>query len=207
MKIMYIGKDDMLLDKIRNIFEQERFDYIHYRDPGKALNNIREIDPDALFFIEDHYGNKGATVRKVLSNTTIPTKCACLFFSKSFNNTKEETFYFLNTSLNNNKNIDFLNNAVRKKSENKNDTQLMITHPVTPGFITGKIQKIENNIIEFLPDFPDSSASIVENTRITTCTMKLNDQFFSFPADLIYNGATMKFLLDKKTMKKIDKKA
>lgn len=206
MKFMFIGRDDQLLTRIKTIFHQERFDYIHYRDPGKALNNIREIDPDALIFMDDHYPEKGITVRKILANSPIPATTTCLFLSKDYHDRKEGDFYFINSALNSNINIDYFNNAVRKTDNSGSRLQFIITHPVSPGFITGRIDKVEGDTLWMVPDFPDSSASIVEQTEIRCCTLKSGDSLYTFSALLTYNGAHMKFKLDRKILKKIGKK-
>jgi len=205
MKIMYIGKDHLLLDTIKSIFKDEDYDYIQYRDPGKALNNIKEIDPDILFLIDDHYPQKGKTVRKLLSSSPIPHETVCIFLSKKYENKFEDRFYFINSELNTNENSDYLNSAIRKKDKTEGKIQFIFTHPITPGFITGVIDKVEGDIIEFLPDYPDAAASIVENTTLKSCTLKIEEKYFNLPTQLLHNGNVMRFQMEKKITKKVNK--
>ena len=205
MKLMYVGKDCLILNKIKLIFQNEQYDYIHYLNPGKALNNIKEIDPDIFLFVDDHFPENGITVKKLLKSSKIPQETSCIFLSTNYSNVLEENFYYINSNFKTNENIDFFNNAVRKTSRVESKTQLVFSHPVSLEFVTGDIEKIDDNIIDFVPHSPDISSSIVENSILKICTLKVENSYFSFPSQVSYNSKIMKLEISKKISKKIQK--
>lgn len=204
MKLILIGLDDVILNRIKLIFKQDKFEYIHYKNPQKALENLLEIEPDVLFFLDEHYPANKENIHLVLENSSIPTRITCIFLSDSYHETLEKRIYHINAALDNNKTIDFLNRAIKRTQRGESDGEIIFTHPVTPNFITGRVEKYSDCILEIVPNFPDAAASIVENTEIKSCSVKYKDHFYSFSAILKENNTTyMQFQIDRKTQKKL----
>lgn len=55
MKIMLISGDQMLASRVHRYFTPAGYGFIHYANPLKAMDNFKEIRPDAVLFHESEY--------------------------------------------------------------------------------------------------------------------------------------------------------
>lgn len=204
MKLMYVGCDKTLLERIEKLFVQNRYEYIHYKDPLKALNNILEIQPDVLVFNEADFQKENDSFHRILENSSLSKEMVALFLSPYFKNEKKSLFYFINSDLDNNKNIDFLNHAISQSLNSADDRiQFIMTHPLSKSYLFGRIDYFDESHFSIIPNFPDSAASILEGSEIPCCTILTKKEAFNFSAVLVENQSSMKFSIDKKLAKKI----
>lgn len=204
MKLMYIGHNEALLEQIRILFKQSRYEYIHYKDPAKALNNLLEIGPDVLVFNEKDFEATGNSFHRILENSSLAKEMVCLFLSPQFQNEKRALFYYINSDLEDSKNVDFFNNVINRSLNAAEDRiQFIMTHPLSKSYIFGRIDYFDEDFFSVIPDFPDSAASILEGSEIPCCTILTKKESFNFSAVLTENQSSMKFSLEKKLAKKI----
>lgn len=204
MKLMVIDESFSLIENLKEIFSKSPYEYIHYKELKKGLNNLVEVSPDILLFNEDNFLSQGDSVRTLLKSSQIQKQNLIIFFAKSYENKKKDDFYFINSDIKNSGTINFLNKVIAQSNMGSDDTiQFIITHPVSKIFIFGRVESINENCITIIPDFPDSAASIVEGTKIECCTLKTKKNFYTFSSTLFENQTTMKFEIDKKLGKKL----
>ncbi len=202
---MTISVDNEIIERLKLIFSKERYDYIHYSDPNKALNNVIEVDPDILIFNEDTFENDIVEITKTkIEDTNLVANMSVIYFSKDYALSLENSIHKVNINLNDSESINYLNKIFHKNKIQEFLAELVFTHPVSNNFILAQITKIKDGILEAIPTFQESASTIPSNTPISSCTLKNKDKIVSFSAKLITNELTMKFQVDKKILKKLD---
>ena len=196
---MLIDEGMDLITNLKQLFSQSPYEYIHYKELKKGLNNLIEVSPDILLFNEENFLAQGDSIRELLKSSEMQKKNLIIFFANTYENKKKGDFYFINSNIKNSDTINYLNKVIAQNSLGSDDTiQFIITHPVSKIFIFGRVESIDENYITIIPDFPDSAASIVEGTQIQCCTLKTKRNFFTFSSTLFENQTTMEFEIDKK---------
>lgn len=208
MKTLLVIEQDNLKDQVIEHLAPRGFDFIHYRNPIKALDNIEEIKPDLVIFsavdFPRHWKPFITLLRSLLSKENSifillkgdnfpseeSTKASALevngIISDDFNNPAvlgqlEDIFSRYNV-------IDDKRISRRYLSSVTRDIEFIFTHPLTPSLINGEITDISIGGISFKPDLPQDTQDIMEGTILKNCTLSLKDSFNTISVTVIRNN-------------------
>lgn len=208
MKTLLVIEHDNLKDQVIEHLAPRGFDFIHYRNPIKALDNIEEIRPDLVIFSAVDYPrhwkpfiavlrsflSKEESVFILLKGELFPsdesTKASSLevngIISDDFNNPAvlsqlEDIFSRYNVIDDKRISRRYLNNITM-------DMEFIFTHPLTPSLINGEITDISIGGISFKPDSPQTTLDIREGTILNNCTLRLKDSFNTISVSVIRNN-------------------
>ncbi len=208
MKTLLVIEHDNLKDQVIEHLAPRGFDFIHYRNPIKALDNIEEIQPDLVIFsavdFPRHWKPFIAVLRSFLSkensvfillkgdqfHSDESTKASVLevngIISDDFDNPAvlvqlEDIFSRYNV-------IDDKRISRRYLNKVTMDIEFIFTHPLTPSLINGEITDISIGGISFKPDSPQTTLDIREGTVLDNCTLRLKDSFNTISVRVIRNN-------------------
>ena len=208
MKTLLVIEHDNLKDKIIEHLAPRGFDFIHYRNPIKALDNIEEIQPDLVVFsavdFPRHWKPFITVLRSFLSKeksvfillkgeqfqTEESTKASSLevngIISDNFNDPdvlKQLEDVFTRCSVIDDKRI-----SRRYLSSVISDIEFNFTHPLSPSLISGEITDISVGGISFKPESPQITLDIREGTILNNCSLRLRENLYKISVTVIRNN-------------------
>ncbi len=210
MKTILVIEDQETKERISRHLMPLGFDFIHYLNPVKALDNIDEIGPDLVIFSAEDFPrhwkpfvrllrgkkNKGESVFVLLTGDNFSTEEA----SKA---TVLEVNGMVNTKLED-EDIQHLQDIFARYnvlSETRSDRRypgswvegvdFVFTHPRSYALITGEITDISLGGLNFLPDMPQTTSDIMEGEELFSCSLSLNEKIFSIDVKVIRNNRQM----------------
>jgi len=208
VKTLLVIEHDNLKDQVIEHLAPRGFNFIHYRNPIKELDNIEEIEPDLVIFsavdfprhwkpfitLLRSFLSKEKSVFILLKGENFPseesTKASTLevngIISDDFNNPTvlgqlEDIFSRYNV-------IDDKRISRRYLSSVTRDIEFIFYHPLTLSLITGEITDISIGGISFKPDSPQDTQDIREGTILQNCTLSLKDYFNTISITVIRNN-------------------
>ncbi len=209
MKTLLVIEHDTARDAIIQHLAPRGFDFIHYSNPVKAIDNIGEISPDLVIFSAVDFPRHWKPFIKVLR--LFRTKEESIFILlKGENFPVEESTKATILEVNGIVPDDFGNPMVLQQLEDifsrytvlddlridrrylgrvTKDIEFICNHPVTFQLISGTITDISLGGLCFKPDLPQITNDILEGITIDNCTLRIKDSFYSIPVKVIRNNA------------------
>ncbi|MCK5674328.1 MAG: PilZ domain-containing protein [Spirochaetales bacterium] len=208
MKTLLVIEHDNLKDQVIEHLAPRGFDFIHYRSPIKALDNIEEIKPDLVIFsavdfprhwkpfitLLRSFLSKEKSVFILLKGNQFPseesTKASALdvngIISDDFSNPAvlgqlEDIFTRYNV-------IDDKRISRRYLNYITMDIEFTFIHPLTLSLVNGEITDISIGGLSFKPDSPQNTLDIREGTVLNNCTLRLKDSFNTISVTVIRNN-------------------
>jgi DNA-binding NarL/FixJ family response regulator len=208
VKTLLVIEHDNLKDQVIEHLAPRGFDFIHYRNPIKALDNIEEIKPDLVIFsavdFPRHWKPFITVLRSMLSKeisvfillisehfpSEESTKASSLevngIISDNFNDPAvlgqlEDIFTRYNV-------IDDKRISRRYIKSVTEDIEFIFTHPHTPSLINGEITDISIGGISFKPESPQITQDIREGIVLSNCTLRLKESFNTISVVVIRNN-------------------
>ncbi len=212
MKTVLVIEDQETQERITHHLAPLGFDFIHYLNPVKALDNIDEINPDLVIFsAEDFPRHWKPFIRLLRAQRSKEDAVFILITGDSFSSeeaskaTVLEVNGMIHTGLNED-DIQHLQDIFARYnvlSEIRSDRRypaswtagldFAFTHPRTYALITGKITDISLGGLNFLPDLPQATADIMEGEELYGCSLSLEDNVFTVDAKVIRNNRKIAF--------------
>ncbi len=213
MKVLLIIEQDTTRDSIIHHLAPRGFDFIHYINPVKAIDNILEISPDMVIFSAVDYPRhwkpfikvlrlfkkKDESIFILLKGENFPveesTKASILevngIISDNLENPLalqqlEDIFTRYNVLDENRLDRRYIGLAAK-------DIEFMFSHPVTLNLISGEITDISLNGLCFKPEKPRYTQDIMEGIILENCTLRIKDSFYNVSAKVIRNNVQISF--------------
>jgi len=213
VKTLLVIEHDNLKNKVIEHLAPRGFDFIHYRNPIKALDNIEEIQPDLVVFsavdfprhwkpfvtVLRSFLSKENSVFILLKGELFPseesTKASSLevngIISDDFNDPEvllqlEDIFTRCNV-------IDDKRISRRYLSSVVSDIEFTFTHPLSPSLINGEITDISIGGISFIPESPQITQDIREGTILNNCSLRFRETFYTISVTVIRNNNILSF--------------
>lgn len=197
MKALIITDNDTTSLQISRRILPWGFDCIHYKNAIKALDNIPEIAPDAVFInTSDFPRHWKAIVQFIRADTKKDETVIVLLINNRF--TAEDADKAVHIGVQAIVSEDFSSNEdERRLTEvfsryivlptdsaqyaelpNPVTTNFLFSHPTHNTIITGKIERISLTGLRFMPDAPSSTADLAKGEILSKCTLKIDSQIF-----------------------------
>ena len=208
VKVLLVIEQDTTKDQILRHLAPRGFDFIHYRNPIKAIDNIEEIKPDLVIFsavdfprhwkpfiiVQRSFFTKNESVFILLKGDHFPaeesTKASTLEVNGIVSDNLEDPDVLgqLEDIFSRNNVIDDKRISRRYLSTVTRDLEFIFTHPLSTSLITGEITDISLGGISFLPEAPHITQDIREGTLLTNCTLRLKETFNTISVTVIRNN-------------------
>lgn len=208
MKTLLVIENDNLKELVIEHLAPRGFDFIHYRNPIKAIDNIEEIEPDLVIFSAADYPRHWKPFITVL-RSFLSKENSVFILLKGENFPTEESTKASALGVNGIISDEFSNPAVLSQIEDifsryniiddkrisrrylrcvTNDIEFIFTHPLTLSLIDGEITDISTGGLSFKPDNPRITQDIREGSVLMNCTLRLKESFNTISVTVIRNN-------------------
>lgn len=212
MKAMLIADSAAFSSFLTDFLRNYGFDVIHYRSPVKALDNIEEIDPDAMLIsAEDYPRHWKPLVQCIRSSRKTEDVIVILFAGNAFSEQDAAVASALSiqalidASAPPEKKTALLHKIVARYAEPqggiadietlKKNVSVVFPNPLTGTIITGAVFFLSEKLLKFQPDAP-AAAGIPSGMKIPECRIKLADKTVSAPFIVKQNAKHIVLLPD-----------
>jgi len=207
VKVLLVAEKDGTKDSLLTHLTPRGFDLIHYRNPIKAMDNIDEISPNVVFFSAEDFPRHWKPFLKLLRYSFDKETCTFVLlkgemfpFEEAAKAKHLDVAGIIRENLEDRKEYSRLEELLSRyttlnetRRENRyvpgtyDDVAFLITHPNNYSIITGSVIDLSTTGAAFEPDNRDVSKDIPTGLVIDRCSLKIEDEFFTFSAKVIRN--------------------
>lgn len=194
MKAILIADSDSSVTVLRDNLRPYGFDIIRYRSAIKALDNLEEIEPDAVFINTSDFPRHWKTlVQYIRSDTGKDETVIVLLTGERFGTEdadkavhigvqaiigeemdKSEDKEHLVEIFSRYRHIEGAEGSQNAKEAARNAV-FLFTNPLNETIVTGKLERLGAREIRFRPDSPSLTADLAENETLGECSLKLGE--------------------------------
>lgn len=212
MKALIIVEDDTVSELIKYYIKPLGLDIIHYRDPIKALDNLEEIQPDAVVMSAKDFPRHWKAIAVDIRASKLKTDCAIILLKGdffSFEEAAKASFLGINGVLKEDltdkaevsrfqsilkRYIDVDDSRSRRIAVKPSDRLgLLFTCPENSMLISGSIDNISVGGLSFIADQTAFVSELEPGTVIKDASIRVDGDIFSASLKLLRNGAAMAF--------------
>jgi DNA-binding NarL/FixJ family response regulator len=213
MKTQLVIEHEVTIDMITRHLAALGFDFIHYTNPVKAMDNIEEIQPDLVIFSAEDFPrhwkpfvrllravrNKEEAVFILLRGASFPTEEASKATALGVNgivNTSLATEEFVRNLEDIFSRYNIIDDARidrRIPGRYAEEIDFAFTHPDDDALVTGTITDISLGGLSLDPDTPHITAVLPEGTVLEECSLSIDDEVYTVRTKLIRNNRLMAF--------------
>ncbi|MBN1686376.1 MAG: PilZ domain-containing protein [Spirochaetales bacterium] len=211
MKVLLVAEKDSTKESLLLHLVPRGFDLIHYRNPIKAMDNIDEIAPDAVFFSAEDFPRHWKPFLKLLrvsftkENTTFVLLKGDLFpFEEAAKAKHLDVTGIIRENLEDRKEYSRLEELLSRYTSLKevrsvgryipgrsDQIEFVFTHPDNRSIITGSIFDLSPTGAAFEPDDPDKTKGLAVGTEIHRCSLRIEDEYFTLTSKIIRNDGRL----------------
>lgn len=213
MKALLIIADDSIAGLAGFYLKPLGLDIIRYRDPLKALDNLEEIDPDAIVMSARDFPRHWKSIVVNVRSTRAKTACAIVILKGDwfpFEEAAKAAYLGVNGVVREDfgdrvelerfqqiikryVEVDDARISDRQAPGEWDRLDFVFGHPVTLSPISGRIETISSTGISFIPDLPSLTADIEPGTVIEDASLRVDRSIIACSCKVIRNGAVMAF--------------
>jgi hypothetical protein len=213
MKLLLVLDSEAVYDLIGLYVKPLGFELIRYRHPLKAMDNIDEVDPQAIILSARDFPRHWKTLVQFVRSALPKERCPIILL-KGENFPLEETSkaFFLGVNgivdeaLDTAGEIDRLQNILgryvpfeekrrsrRYHAEGWNRFGFIVSHPKDGVLITGAVKTVSGAGLSFYPDHPGLINSIALQEELAECSLRAGDAILSPVCRLVRTGRIVSF--------------
>lgn len=213
MKVLLIIEKDSTRETIIEHLSPRGFDFIHYINPVKAIDNILEISPDMVIFSALDYPrhwkpflkvlrlfrNREEAIFILLKGENFPveesTKATILEVNGLIPDNVEDPLVMqqLEDIFSRYNVLDDNRLDRRYIAHASEDIEFVFSHPVTFNIISGSITDISLNGLCFKPEMPRFTQDIMEGIVLENCTLRVKDSYYTITSRVVRNNVQLSF--------------
>jgi len=217
MKALLIADTDSTAKTVSRYVEPIGFDVIRYRSAIKALDNIDEILPDAIFISTGDFPRHWKAIAQyVRSDTGKDRTVVVLLVNARFSADDADKAIHVGVQAVVSETLDAAEDepklaelfsrykpidsggTTRYEYEALSDrAAFMFTNPLSDAIITGKLESIEPGSLLFRPDAASAVSDLADGDELPECSLKLGDELLSPECKVLRGGTLMKIELTK----------
>jgi hypothetical protein len=211
MKLLLVLDSSDVYGQIADYVKDLGAEIIHYQHILKAMDNIDEIAPDGIIVSAVDFPRHWKTLISFVRNERPPEICATIvlygtFFpdkerkkakflkvdcllneahldKRSLNRLREALRPYIST-------VDWVNHlAVRPKNSKK--LAMIITNPLTGALINGKVTKISQYGVVFIPEQPRLAKNLTVMTELYGCSLRAGSTIIAPVCRVICNEESL----------------
>ncbi len=214
MILLVVARETRLVDVLSGYFTSQGGNAVHYRNPIKAMDNLEEIQPDAVaFFTQDFPRHWKPFVRYYRNLKSKETGLCVLFTGNLFTEDEaaksqllevnglipyDQDDHLLSDSFQEiSQRYGFLEDKrqYRRYAPRQYDNiSFILNHPDTFTLVTGTILDISQDGVRFFPDSPDKTVDLKENRILQDCSLQIESEIFTFSARIFRNNKVLSLI-------------
>jgi DNA-binding response OmpR family regulator len=205
MKLMVICASVYTFDDIAVNFKPLGFDLVHYRHVLKAMDNMDEVDPQAIIISARDFPRHWKTLVQFVRQERDKKSCPIILLHGSeFTGEEAAKAFYIGVNgitpenLEAAEKLDQLQRLLRRytRTEERRNTRryyvdkqsrvgVCIVNPVDKKIITGKVKTLSTRGVSFEADDPHITENLAENSEITGISIRIEDGFIDPKGRLI----------------------
>lgn len=215
MKALLIADSDISVDSLARCIKPYGFDVIRYRSAVKALDNITEIEPDAVFISTGDFPRHWKTIAQFIRADTEKDKTiVVLLTNERFTGEDADKAVHIGVQA-------IIDEQCRKVDDQERLTKIfsrykptaeprepfvyedigeravfLFTNPVNDTIITGKVEGLSRTEIRFRPDAPSATSELVAGDILEQCSLKLDASVIMPKCRIVRNGNVIQLDFD-----------
>jgi len=214
MKALIVIEKDETANALKRFLKPRGFDFIHYKNPVKAIDNIEEIEPDLVVFSAEDFPRHWKPF---------------ILFLRDYRSKEETIFILLKGPL-----FDFeegakasylgVNGIVKERLDDRlelnqfeelitrygsvqagrgglrymiretDDIELIMNHPSNFKLVSGSVIDISLRGLSFKPDDPQVTLDIQEESSISSASIRIESHIFSTSLHVLRNNQILVLL-------------
>jgi len=211
MKVMLVINKDETGEILEQNLHPLGFEFIIYRNPLKAMDNLEEVKPDIVLFSAEDFPRHWKPFLSLLRKDRKKDECVMVLLVGDFFPFEEaaKAVYLqvngvISEDLQDKRKMMRMENLLSRYkmiAENRtglryipddyDEIEFIFSHPETMKLITGLIDDISNNGMGFSPDSPHLTSDLEEDAEISSCSLRINDDIFSVNCRVVRNGKNL----------------
>ena len=213
MKALLVIESDETTHKIIQHLAPLGFDFIHYSNPVKAIDNIEEISPDLVLYSAEDFPRHWKPYIKLLREVRKREEAIFILLTGE-NFASEEASKasalgvngMVRSALDNEEDIVKIEDIFSRYGiyrEDRSDRRIsakylreaefIFTHPLSLSIITGTITDLSLGGLRLEPDYPQMTSDIPEGVTIDNCSLSLEEKIFTLSVKVIRNNKNLSF--------------
>ena len=213
MKALLVIADDSVAGLAGFYLKPLGLDIIRYRDPLKALDNLEEIEPDAIVMSARDFPRHWKSIVVNVRATRAKTACTVIILKGDwfpFEEAAKAAYLGVNgvvredfgDRLELERFQQIIKRYVEVDDSRVSDRQapgewdrldFMFSHPRSLAPISGRIETISSTGVSFIPDLPALAADLEPGTVIDDASLRVDRSIYACPCKVVRNGAVMAF--------------
>lgn len=212
MKALLIADTDSSVRTISQYIKPYGFDTIRYRSAIKAIDNIEEIGPDAVFISTGDFPRHWKTIVQFIRSDTAKDKTVIiLMINERFTADDADKAVYIGVQAIISENLTASNDThqllevfSRYKHIGPDDQTFvydrieeravfMFTNPLNDTIITGKVDGLSMKELRFKPDAPSATTDLSDGEVLNQCSLKLGSAILSPECRIKKNSNLMIF--------------
>lgn len=193
MKILLVAEKESTRNALMGHLKPRGFDFIHYWNPIKAMDNLDEIEPDVVLFSAEDFPRHWKPFIKLLRQDRGREETAFVLLTGAefpFEEAAKANHLLVNGMVSENpqdrEEIRKLEDIVTRYSalrEERSDLrytpsetdniEFLFTHPRNYRLVTGALFDLSPRGAAFIPDDPRSTIDIPAGTTIERCSLRI----------------------------------
>lgn len=211
MKAMLVMASDKVAKLSSYYLRPLGFDIIRYLNPVKAMDNVEEIDPEAILFSAEDFPRHWKPFIQMVRMYRPKDTCVFLLLKGdrfTFDEAAKAVFLGVNGVIHENLAnkaeltrfqqvlkrylaLDEMRSAERFVPSPYDRLDFTFANPDSYAIVTGKIESISTNGLSFRPDSHESVQGLAPGSDIPDCSMRIGDEIRSFPCRLLRTGPAL----------------
>ncbi len=211
MKALLLVETDRIADIARFYLRPLGFETIRYRNPVKAIDNLEEIDPDAIVVSARDFPRHWKVLAQAVRAEKSKDECVILLLKGEafpLDEAAKATHIGVNGVLKDD--LDDRHEqgrfqALLKRYMVVDDERLrdrimistwdrldfMFAHPTSLSPISGKLEAISPDGLSFVPDFPALASDLAPGDLIEDCSMRVGADILALSCRVVHAGRVL----------------
>ena len=209
MKLVLVTARDEIKDRVEAHFSRFGYDLIYYNNPLKAMDNLIEIDPDAVIFSAEDFPRHWKPFLLVLRQVSPREESVFVILTGGkFDEDEAAKAGELNVNavldedLGSEPDLKHLENILNRHRPpasamkgNFDDVEFLFNHPEKFTMLSGRVMDLGFAGLVFMPDSPELTADIAEGREIPSCSLRIDLHVLAVTVKLIRNNKALVFLI------------
>jgi hypothetical protein len=211
MKALLLIDDDKAADLAKFYLKPLGFESVRYRNPLKALDNLEEIEPDAIILSARDYPRHWKIIAAVLRAERSKEECVIVLLKGehfSFEEAAKATHLGVNGVVRDDladrheqtrfqrllkryMELDESRAAERLAPSPWDKLEFMFSHPRNYAPVAGNVETISSSGISFLPESPTLIADLAQGEELEDCSLRAGDRILSLSCTVVRTGSSL----------------
>jgi len=216
MKLMLVGSNLELVERVHKRFGAQGVDVIRYSHPIKAMDNIEEVQPNVILFSSSDFPRHWKTFLTFLRGQLYRDRCVFVLltpegFSEDeavkalhlganglFSETlaEEKEMMRLHDLIARYQDLHEARSTPRFRPGEHDRVELIATHPKTLQLILGTVRDISVTGLAFIPDLPATVAGLTPGAMLPHGCLRVGDEIFITSLTVLRHDEALTLLFD-----------